>query len=139
MVVNIRYMRHSYSQEFTDRVAKRMVDLLPPSTEEYELPAYWSHKSPEEFMKKYAHLGMVVWGRRNFYHVLLVNGHHVLRCWTKGQYSRVELNQAVLHGLNGRIVGLKVSPNTHYHGCVSVQAIEEADLIIKVVREVYGI
>lgn len=135
---NIRYQHHYYTGSFPDTVAKKMVDMIPPSSED-TMPAYWTYKSHDEFLSEFRQLGSVVWCKRNNYHLLILNGKFVLRCWTNRIFARVELSQSLYSAINGKIVGVISSTSKHFAGYVSVRSLAEVDIIMEAMRSVYGV
>lgn len=61
-----------------DAVVKRAFEMLPGAT----LPPRWSYKNLDHFLEKYGHMGRVLWSKTASYHLLMLNGFHIIRIWT---------------------------------------------------------
>lgn len=91
------------------RVVDRFVDILENSLPKGEdLPPYWQWRSLEHFTKKYT--SPIMWAKTQGYHMLLINGHHVLRVWTDtGKTALVDINEALTVRLSSQL-GERIFP-----------------------------
>jgi len=78
---DFRYTRVGYVDQGrkSDLLLATFLELLPGNN---RLPLHWHYRSHDHFLKKYKHLGPVLWAAANNSHLLVVNGFRVLRIWT---------------------------------------------------------
>lgn len=62
-----------------DQAVIRAVELLPGQG---TLPPRWAWKSHDQFLANYGHLGDILWSKTASYHLLMINGFHIIRIWT---------------------------------------------------------
>lgn len=93
---------HIYQDRFCDHVVARATELLPGDG---VLPPRWLYKSQGDFIIRYKNLGQTLWAKTASYHLLLVNGEHILRIWTDSPDSAI----VDLHDVLVQLVTTKVA------------------------------
>jgi hypothetical protein len=74
-----------------DKICLKAVSILDGNT----LPQRWRWKTPEEHTKQF---GNITWAKTKSYHLLFINGNHVLRIWTDTpKCAIVDLNVVAVH------------------------------------------
>jgi len=96
---DLKYFRTGY-QDLGRKCDFLLKDFLREIPGNGQMPKHWHYRSLAHFNKKYSHLGMLVWASSTNSHLLLINGHRVLRIWTDVDESCwVDINDPVNSGM----------------------------------------
>lgn len=77
---DFRYQRVGYIDQGrkSDKLLAGFLGLMPGDG---RLPLRWHYRSHDSFLRKYGHLGRILWAASTNSHLLMINGFHVLRIW----------------------------------------------------------
>lgn len=78
---DFKYLRTGYiaGERNADVLVKFMTGLLEGDG---ILPPRWRWIDHDYFTEKYGDLGTLLWSKAASYHMMMYNGHHILRLWT---------------------------------------------------------
>lgn len=105
------------------------------------LPTRWSWKSQQRFVNKFGHLGMVLWAQTASYHMLMLNGWHILRIWTDSSKTCIVdvCDNVALH-FNTEAIPASCAKKCHpMTKRLRVTSVAEMEQVIAKVRAVYGV
>lgn len=103
-----RYARTGYIKQDrrSDHVLAAILEQLPGDG---RLPKRWHHRDIASFQKRYSNRGIVLWAAASSSHLLLINGHKVLRVWLDtARHCQVDLNDALATYLSSAVTFSKV-------------------------------
>ena len=128
-----------YGDSKTASLTKKAVELLPNSNPGFKFEKKWVWRSPEYFMQKH-NPGIVFWSKTHSYHMLLVNGHKVLRMWSNHpNKSRLEVNETLYYQLVNKVPEPTIKAVNKFYGRFQIMTTEEVELVIQEVKRIYGI
>lgn len=132
-----------------DEIVKAAVEALPGDN---ILPPRWAWKTHEKFMDKYGKLGMKLWAQTASYHLLMINGWHILRIWTDSpRMCIVDCSDSVAVHLRGQNYSgtfgpsVLAIPGSCTRKCqpltqrVRVRTVADMQHIMKTLRHAYGV
>lgn len=144
---DFKYIRTGYipGERNADTLVQYMTDRLPGDG---VLPHRWRWLSQESFVSRYGDLGMLLWAKAASYHMLMFNGHHILRLWTdSADTCVVDLCDSIARTLDGTQPTLQVEdiPESCYRKCkpfkkrTRVSTTEELHAVLLLVYSQYGL
>ena len=103
-----KYARTGYVNQGrrSDHVLSTILEQLPGDG---RLPLRWHHRDVASFQKRYGSYGTVLWAAASNSHLLLINGHKVLRIWLDAaQHCQVDLNEPLAVYLSSAVSFSKI-------------------------------
>jgi len=132
-----------------DEIVKAAVAALPGDN---TLPPRWAWKTHDKFMDKYGGLGRILWAKTASYHLLVINGWHIIRIWTDSPRTCiVDLSDPVATFLRGQNYSgsfhpkVEVVPESCARKChpltqrVRIQTVPDMQQVMSTIRSTYGI
>jgi len=141
----LKYVRVGWQdyERACDAIAKAVHSEFEGET----LPLHWQWRSLEHFMSKYGS-SPIMWAKSASFHMLMINGHHVLRIWTDSAKSCfVDVNDVIYYELTTSSLKelLEPLPTT----CVKkskpmnfrlkIKTVDQAQVIVNAVKRIYGL
>jgi len=142
---DLRYMRVGYINNF--RHVDNIIDVVTKAIPgEGTLPLRWRWGSLDKFLRRYGDLGKILWAKTASYHLLMINGHHVMRLWTDTPATCIiDLSVNVATTLVGLGFTIEDTPVSCERKCkplfkrVRIYNVEEADKLAAAVKQTYGV
>lgn len=137
---DLKYFRTGY-QDLGRKSDFLLKDFLRELPGDGQLPKHWHYRSLEHFQKKYGNLGMIVWAASTNSHLLIINGHRVLRIWTDVDNScwvdvntQIASRQVVIPIPKGNYK--KSAPFTYR---IQISQRHQVASLVKAVKDIYGL
>ena len=142
---DLKYLRVGYTNRdfIPDRILSTIVSQIPGDG---KLPARWGHRGVDKFLSTYGHLGAILWAAASSSHLLLVNGHHVIRVWTDScRKCYIDINDTIASHLARTALVIESIPEGNVRKCrpftkrIVITQQFQAQLLVDAVRNAYGL
>lgn len=146
LLTDLRWKRVGYINQGrkSDTLVETATQALPGDG---VLPLRWKWVAADAFVTRYGCLGKVLWSKTGSYHLLMVNGFHILRVWHDTAHKcLVDVNDALVNSLfSSPTWVVKPIPHATLKKCkpltMRVEVKSELDMmaIIMEVKRIYGL
>lgn len=144
---DLKYVRVGYVDQNrkSDHLLASVLRQLPGDG---RLPLRWKYSDVPSFVKKYGELGSVLWAPALNSHLLVVNGHKIVRVWTDtATHCQVDLNDAIVAGLTGTKLEKEIAdiPAGNVRKCkpftkrVRIHQQFQANILVDAIKRTYGL
>jgi hypothetical protein len=141
----LRYVRVGW-QDY-ERPCDAIAKAVHSEFEGEILPLHWQWRSLEHFLAKYGETP-IMWAKSASFHMMLINGFHVLRIWTDSSKSCfVDVNDVIYYELTTSELKHLVEPiptkcvkkSKPMNFRLKIKTIDEAKVIVNAVKRIYGL
>ena len=111
------------------------------------LPMRWHYRDLDSFLSKHGHLGTILWASASSSHLLIINGHKIMRVWTDtAKHCYVDLSDnlaAYLHAAS--FCKMTDIPVGNVRKCkpftkrIRIWQKHQAESLVAAIRSVYGL
>lgn len=144
---DLKYVRVGYVDQNrkSDHLLASVLRQLPGDG---RLPLRWHHRGSAAFVKKYGHLGVVLWAPALNSHLLLIQGQKAVRIWTDtATHCQVDISDGIVGQLRGTKLfdEIKDIPAGNVRKCkpftkrVRIHQQFHTNILVDAIRRSYGL
>jgi len=142
-----KYQRYGFipTDDPTNLLTSCALRELPP---DFVLPPRWAHGGVASFQEKYGHQGIIAWAKSTNSQLLLINGHHIIRCWTDTRkFFRVDVNDSLARVIPANTLNIQLEevPKSTYKKSapltkrVMLSTPEQMHYLVMKIKGLYGL